>query len=285
MHQEFKFQGQSGPITIIPISTGTVSMKTKAHTARFNNFGLRLIDIIRDNRFTDDLPVYTWLIRHPEGLFLIDTGYSHQINQPDYFKKAAPIEKWFSRTQVTTRVDRPDELVHQLAEIGIRLSDIHSVILTHLHVDHVGGIPDMRGLRYIVNAEEVEHNSHAFLLPKWFAPEKVTFPQQGVGAFPRSIPLTQRGDMHFVATPGHTRGHSSILLQTRNVDILFAGDLVYSAQQLTDHTTSAPNEVKSSRLTYQMVESYARNSPLIVLPSHDAQALDRLRNHETISFR
>jgi N-acyl homoserine lactone hydrolase len=284
MFEEFKFQGRKGPVIIYPICTGSVSMKTKAHSARFDNFGLKLIDIIRDKEFTDDLPVYCWLIQHPDGLFLIDTGYSSRVNEPAYLEKAKPIERWFMRTHNRAKVEIQDELVPQLATRGVQLSRIHSVILTHLHLDHVGGIPNMKGLRFIVNAEDCKYNSQAFLLPAWFEPQQVNFPGTGIGAFTQSIPLTPGGDMHFVSTPGHSRGHCSILLQTREVDILFAGDLVYSTDQLRSNQVAAPNDVKVSRQTYRMVQSYARERPLILLPSHDPDALDRLERLETFNL-
>lgn len=278
MQKEFAFQGKTGPITILPICTGTVSMKRRAHTARFANFGLRLIDIVQDNEFTPDLPVYCWLIRHPDGLFLIDTGYDSRVGDPAYFAKAGALMKWFTRTQVRTKVEARDELVHQLSLHGIPLSAIDAVILTHLHVDHVGGIPAMKGLRFIVNADEYEHNDQAFLLPDWFDPEKVRLSSNAIGAFTHTLPLCNSGDLHYVSTPGHSPGHCSVLLHTAGVDILFAGDLVYSADQLSNHRIPAPNDVKPSRETCRIVESYAGQRPLILLPSHDPQALDRLRD-------
>jgi glyoxylase-like metal-dependent hydrolase (beta-lactamase superfamily II) len=276
MQKEFVIQGNTGPISILPICTGTVSMKRRAHTARFANFGLRLIDIMMDKEFTADLPVYCWLIRHPDGLFLIDTGYDSRVNDPSYFKKAGAIIKWFARTQVQTKIDWQDQLVQQLNLHGIPLSAIDAVILTHLDVDHVGGIPAMKGLRFIVNADEYDQNKLAFLLPDWFDPEKVKLSPNSVGAFTRSLPLGNSGDLHYVSTPGHTPGHCSILLRAAEVDILFAGDLVYCAEQLCGRRLPAPNVVKPSRETCRMVEAYARQHPLVLLPSHDPDALNRL---------
>ena len=82
--------------------------------------------------------------------------------------------------------------------------------------------------------------------------------------------------MHLVSTPGHTKGHCSVLLQTDEVDILFAGDVVYEAAQLKNNTIAAPNDRKLSLSSYSNIKSYGLQRPLIVLPSHDKESLLRL---------
>ncbi len=270
-----KFTSKGSPIRIYPINTGAVAMKTRAHTIRYNNFGMRLLDIISDKKLTDDLPVYCWLIEHPEGYFIIDTGYNSHINDPGYFKGGKAIEKWFSSTQVRATVKKEDELMVQLRSLGISLKQIRAVILTHLHVDHVGGIPAMRGAKFLVNETELQDNSQAFLLPEWFDPVKIKL-QNSVKSFPLSSPITSAGDMHLVSTPGHTKGHCSVLLQTDEIDILFAGDVVYDTAQLNDNTIAAPNDKKLSLSSYHHIKSYGLQRPLIVLPSHDKGSLQRL---------
>lgn len=274
----YKFTVKGKPIEIYPINTGKVAMKTRAHTIRYNNFGLRLIDIIKDKEFTNDLPIYCWLIKHPEGNFIIDTGYSSEINHPDYFKKGKALERWFTRTQVRASASKEDELVPQLKQLGIWPGQITAVILTHLHVDHVGGIPEMKGVRFLVNDIELKNNSQAFLLPEWFNPVKINLGHESVGTFPHAYPVTSSGDMHMVGTPGHSKGHCSVLLQTDEVDILFAGDVVYNADQLAANSISAPNDKKSSLDSYKSIKDYAKQRPLIVLPSHDERSVERLED-------
>jgi len=272
----FQFTTKGQPVTICAISTGTVSMKTRAHTIRHSNFARRLFDVITDKNFTGDLPVYCWLIEHPEGRFLIDAGYDSRVNNPGYFRQANALERWFSSTQVTTKVKKSEEAVNQLSQIGITPDDIDAVIFTHLHVDHVGDVPKMRNAKFVVNEVELQNNSHAFLLPDWFSPVKVKLQNERVGEFSRTFPLTAAGDMHLVATPGHTKGHCSILLETDQVDILFAGDVVYDTDQLTNNTLSAPNDKKSSMESYRMIKTHGMNRPLIVLPSHDEKSVKSL---------
>ena len=274
--KSFKFTCKGKPVVVYPINTGTVAMKTKAHTIRYNNMGMRLFDIVTDKKFTEDLPVFCWLILHPEGYFLIDTGYDSHVNDPDYFKGAKAIEKWFASTQVKVNMTKEEELMAQLRALGVSLEQISFVILTHLHVDHVGGIPNMKGAKFLVNETELKDNTQAFLLPSWFEPITVSLQIGVIECFPASYTVTEAGDMHMVSTPGHTKGHCSVLLQTDDADILFAGDVVYEVRQLFDDTIAVPNARKSSLNSYKNIRDYGSKRPLVVLPSHDQRSLRRL---------
>jgi N-acyl homoserine lactone hydrolase len=283
MYKEAIFSSKGRTVTVTPISTGSVSMKTRAHTIRRHPLPLRLLDVVRDKEFTPFLPVFSWLIRHPEGLFLVDTGYHAGVNSPGYFRKAAAMERWFMSTQVRVKMRPEDELVSQLRSMGVSPREIRTVILTHLHVDHVGGIPAFEGASFIVDETEYRDNSQAFLLPAWFDPIRTQHRHQGPGTFRQSHALSERGDLFLVPTPGHTKGHSSVLLQTDDVDLLFAGDVVYSIDQLETGRFAAPNDVRSSRGSFDAIRAYARQRPLVVLPSHDPEAPRRLQ--ERITFR
>lgn len=275
--KSFKFTSKGHSIVVYPISTGTVAMKTRAHSIRRNNIALRLFDIVTDKNFTEELPVYCWLIEHPEGYFLIDTGYSSKINDPDYFKRGSAMERWFTSTQVRATVKKEEELIPQLASLGVRPDQLNTVLLTHLHVDHVGGIPDMKGAKFLVNETEFKNNSQAFLLPEWFDPIKIKLKDKAVKSFPLSYPVTAAADIHMVGTPGHTKGHCSVLLQTDDVDILFAGDVSYDLNQINENIIAAPNDKKPTLDSYKNIRHYRLQRPLIVLPSHDTKSLERLQ--------
>lgn len=51
-----------------------------------------------DRRWTDPLPIYAWLIEHPEGLIVVDTGETAEVNDPGYFPRWHPYFRLDSRS-------------------------------------------------------------------------------------------------------------------------------------------------------------------------------------------
>lgn len=63
----------------------TVTIKENHRTARLPTVGLRLLDIVLSRRFTEPLPVWAWVIEHPKGVIVIDTGENIRVFEPDYY--------------------------------------------------------------------------------------------------------------------------------------------------------------------------------------------------------
>ena len=75
-------------IRVIPIQTGTVHVKDAQRCGREGRSALqRKIDIFRDTRWVGPLPIFAYLIEHPEGRFLVDTGASDIVLSPSDAKR------------------------------------------------------------------------------------------------------------------------------------------------------------------------------------------------------
>ena len=69
-------------IKVIPIRTGTVSIRPHHHCGEEGKGPIRRkIDMIMDDQWIEDLPIYTYLIEHPEGYFLVDSGDTAEIGR------------------------------------------------------------------------------------------------------------------------------------------------------------------------------------------------------------
>jgi N-acyl homoserine lactone hydrolase len=98
------------------------------------------------------------------------------------------------------------------------------------------------------------------------------------GAFAASRRLTADGRVLLVSTPGHTRGHASVIaIDDDGRHVLIAGDTTDTLEQLqgrwADAITSDP------RLQIQTIDrilAHAAKHPTIYLPTHDPDAVDRL---------
>ena len=92
-------------------------------------------------------PAICALIQHPSGRnILFDTGYAQRFHSATE-KLPYKFYAWFTPVTVTAR----DELHSQLLEDGIRPQDIDTIILSHFHADHLGGIMDFPDAKIIAS--------------------------------------------------------------------------------------------------------------------------------------
>lgn len=267
-------------VKIHAIQTGTVAVKRSHLTNRTAHF-LTPIKISLDKHFTDFMPIWVWVIEHPEGNIVIDTGENAEVMNPDYFEPTGKLAAKYSKINFKFKVEKENEIGSQLRRLGIKNDSIKNVVLTHLHIDHTDGIKDFKNVEIIVNEQEFKNPSGHFpeLVPNWFKPRTVRYKKDFIETFNEAFPLTKSEDLLLIPTNGHTHNHASVLFKTDECDILFAGDVCYNQEQLTNNDLPGINvNYKETRRTYERLKAYAKKNDLIFLPSHDINSGIRLAN-------
>jgi glyoxylase-like metal-dependent hydrolase (beta-lactamase superfamily II) len=278
-------------IKVTPIETGKARMKTAQRTGRDGRgaFG-RKIDIFRDKNWVDSLPIFAFLIEHPEGKFLVDTGDTWRNSVPGYLPWWNP----FFTKEVEIKVAPLEEIGPRLAAMNIDPArDIAAVLLTHFHHDHTGGLDHFPHNRIIAPREsyEVSRGLKGMMMgclpqrwPIWFRPELVDMDGPPVGPFAASHRITKDGRILMVPTPGHSVGHVSIIVRGDDLTYFFAGDATYNEANLragkADGVTYNP---AISEATLAAIREFATNEPTIILPAHDPDAPTRLWSEQVFA--
>lgn len=273
-----KCNGQD--VKVHAIQTGKVAVK-RSHLTNHTVHFLTPLKISFDKHFTEFMPIWVWVIEHPEGVIVIDTGENSEIMNPDYFSPIGKLVARYSKKNFKFNVTKENEIGVQLRKLGIPNDRIKNVVLTHLHIDHTDGIKDFKNVEIIVNEQEYKNPSGHFseLVPNWFKPRTVNYKKDFIETFEEAFPLTKSEDLLLIPTGGHTKNHSSVLFKTDECDILFAGDVCYNQEQLiADDLPGINVNYKETKKTYKKIKTYAKNNKLVFLPSHDINSGVRLIN-------
>ncbi len=271
---------------ISAVQTGRVRIKASQRARKAGGPARTLID----PKWTEWLPIYAWVIEHPEGIFVVDTGETSRTAEPGYFPR------WHPYYLLACRIDvKPEEEIGpQLREKGIDPEDVGTVVLTHLHTDHAGGVQHFPRSRILVNDIDYQatrgfrgklagYVPHRW--PDWFKPESLQFKQRGYGPFTRCLPLTSKEDVILVPTPGHTPGHLSVIVKTPETTYFLAGDASYTEDLLLQRQPDgvSPNRKRAVE-TLNTILEYARRQPTVYLPSHDPESAQRLAEKRALQI-
>lgn len=272
------------------VQTGTVQVRERQREGEGRGL-LRFARTLLDSRWTEPLPIHAWVIEHPEGLIVVDTGETARSAERGYFPGWHP----YFRRGVRERVGREQEIGPRLRGLGLSTADVRWVVLTHLHTDHAGGLHHFPDAEIIVSAAEyaaargLAGRLRGYLpgrWPTWFAPTALDLGRPGAGSLDRGIPLTAAGDVRIVATPGHTGGHLSVLVDDGPHTLFLAGDTSYTQANLlsgaVDGVASVGGGVATAAATLERIRAYAGARPTVYLPSHDPGSADRLATRAVI---
>jgi len=153
-----------------------------------------------------------YLIKHPQGWLLWDTGVSDAVAaMPNGLAPSDPKSVHWHRSKT---------LAAQLDQLGLKPSDIKSVAISHTHPDHVGNVELFPAAMLYVQKAEYEWPG-ANNTPR-FKPEHPVTKLDG------DRDLFGDGSVVILSTPGHTPGHQSLLVKLPKTGaIVLSGDAVH----------------------------------------------------------
>lgn len=222
----------------------------------------------------------TWIVRTPEHLVLIDTGVGNDK------KRDNPL--WNQRHGT---------FLDDLAAAGVTPEQVDLVVITHLHVDHVGWntrlvvgrwVPTFPHARYVFPGEEWSFWKHesergsedAVCIDDSVLPVVAAGHAELVDATHRIDPW-----LRFEPSVGHTPGHVSVRLSTTAGEAIFSGDLMHRVVQVAEPQWSSRfcyDGVRAAKTRREFVETHADSGTLILAahfpqPGYIVRTVDGLR--------
>jgi N-acyl homoserine lactone hydrolase len=279
-------------VKIHAVQTGTVRVHERQRTGKGRGVA-RFARTLLDRQWTEPLPIHAWVIEHPEGLIVVDTGETARASHPGYFPRWHP----YYRLAVREDVQEHEEIGPRMRALGLSPQDVRWVVLTHLHTDHAGGLHHFPGAEFLVSATEyaaargLAGKLRGYLphrWPSWFRPTGLDLPEpSGHEALDLpGISLTVAEDVRLVSTPGHTAGHLSVLVDEGPGTLFLAGDTSYTQRNLVEGVADGVSSVGGGETTaantLRSIREYAATRPTVYLPSHDPDTARRFAERESV---
>jgi N-acyl homoserine lactone hydrolase len=280
--------GTPDPVKAVSvISTGTVEIHPE-HA--FGTSKPLYWWLLTSRRWLPPRPINVYVIEHAKGLLLFDTGQDRaSVTDASYFPGGftGVIYDRLARFHIGEQ----ETLTAQLATLGYTPADVGTAILSHLHQDHMGGLPELGGADLLVAKAEWAELSKPAPEPRGFLRNHIQLPglnwQQisleptndpALAPFTQSLDVMGDGSLVMLPTPGHTAGSLSLLIQRRTRSpLLLVGDLTYGAELLERRQLPGVGGRRQlTNTTNQVLALKERMPDLAILPAHDPTAAQRL---------
>lgn len=205
------------------------------------------------------VPVPVWYIEGEESKILIDTGLGdcEEIMRLQYEYGI----------DYVARKSKEQEILNGLAAKGLKPEDIDTVILTHLHFDHIGNTELFRNARFIVQKSEISMlisppRFATFYYREWS--HKLTDISARLIPIEGNVKLTR--NIELVRVGGHSPGQMAVFIQTAKGKVCIASDFLYNYTNLRQEWPIGP--------IWNMEEwirglRFIKGEADIVIPNHD----------------
>ena len=228
------------------------------------------------------LPVSVYLIEHPKGLILVDTGWHRDMSPEGVYDKKAQVKSLGSRVLYNVnqgQIPLGEAVDEQLATMGIKPSDLDYVLLTHLDCDHANGLRAVKDAKHIlVAAEELEcARKNGFIRYKkkwWEGVDMQTIEWNGTeGPAGKSFDLFGDGSIKMINIPGHCDGLCAVKISREDGKyVLLFSDGGYATKSWKEMITSGVSLDK---------EMQRKSLMWIREQSMDANCIESLATHDT----
>ena len=185
-------------------------------------------------------PVSSYLVLHPRGKLLFDTGIHCDALTDPVARLGRRVASLFA-----LRSGSGEDVVSQLASVGLAPGDIDFVVNSHFHFDHCGCNASFPGATFLVQRAEIET---ARAEPKRYNARDWDHPLE-YRALDGEHDVFGDGSVVLLPTPGHTPGHQSLWLRDGTArQFVCTADASYTKEHL-DRSILPSNVYDAAEMT------------------------------------
>ena len=209
-------------------------------------------------------PYFIYVVKHPSGTLLFDSGAHPELGTDPESRLGS------AAADFQVRLSPEDHIERRLGVLGLRARDIDLVVQSHLHFDHAGGLAWMKHAPVLVQREELS-----------FAMDPPVY-QEGIylrADYDLALNWQQvegdhdvfgDGRVMIVSTPGHTRGHQSLLVYLEGQTVFLLADAAYLLGKM--RSRSLPGVIWSPdamMATWDRIEDIERTEKALLMTTHE----------------
>jgi len=170
------------------------------------------------------------------------------------------------------RLSEEDHIERRLAAIGMTPADIDVVVQSHLHFDHAGGLEWLTHAPILVQREELAFARN----PPVY--QQLIYIQADFGMYLNWRELDGDHDVFgdgrvtVISTPGHSKGHQSLLVRLEHQTVFLLADAAYLVSKM--HSRSLPGILWSPDAiisSWERIEEIAREEEAELITTHDLE--------------
>lgn len=229
--------------------------------------------IFRSKKHQRVIPCTGYLIEHPKGTIVYDTGFDKRVRTHPVLELTA------IHNQINKPLQEPGQAVDEVLkeQFGLEPKDIDILLLSHLHSDHANGARQLKDAKRIlvsrIELEAAKKQPLAFI-PRWRKGlnfETFEFEDTGLGPVGKSYDLFGDGTMQLIWLPGHTEGMYGIQIRNNGKELFLCADCGYGRSSYREIIIpSVVSDVEGFRHSLEWLGEHEKQDDVIdILPNHD----------------
>jgi glyoxylase-like metal-dependent hydrolase (beta-lactamase superfamily II) len=209
-------------------------------------------------------PYFMYVVTHPRGTVLFDTGAHPDLgtNPESRLGDAA--------ADFDVRLGPDDHIERRLATIDLTPRDIDVVVASHLHFDHAGGLGWLAHAPILVQREELAFARNPPVYQELIYVQADFGMELNWRELDGDHDVFGDGRVTVISTPGHSRGHQSLLVRLGGQTVFLLADAAYLLGKLRARRLPgvlwSPDAIIA---TWDRVEEIERRERALLMTTHE----------------